>query len=181
MMYTQRIMIFPTPAFAPGEIYERICEIYKLPAPAILRVGLVAGVDHSLLCDSDIQVYWLDNLREANRRDLFEIRFKAVKQAREFTDLHLSLEGRDIIHIHQLSLRFPAKGDRLLSSRVIEWLKLPRLEGTLFEIEGFAERRDLRFIRERNLAHFAWNDRLGRYLCGTDHFDEVREIERGKV
>ncbi len=179
-MYTQMITIFPTPPFAPGEIYARISEIYRLPAPAALRLGLLAGIEGSLLCDPDTQVYWLDNLREANRRDLFEIRFKASPKAREFCDLHLSIEGQDIVHVHQVSLRFPAKGDRLLSSRIIGWLKLERLAGVQFEIEGYAERRDLRFIREHNLSHFYWNDRLERYLCGTDHLVEVREVERGK-
>lgn len=133
-------------------------------------------------CDPACQVYYLENLREANRRYLFQVRFPTHAGARELSSCFLSLE--DASHVHQLSLQFPARGDRGVSSRILGWLKEAwHRERTdiEFEIAGFGERSHYRYICEHSLSSFQWNETLQRYLHVTDHFQEIKEVRGGKL
>src|SRR6266567_8376442 len=136
---------------------------------------LVTSIDEEIdwqPCEPETQVYYIDNLRETNRRHLFQVRFRTSPDARELSSIFISVE-KDY-QVHTLSLQFPPKGDRGCSSRIIAFLK--RWPGTEerpeFEVCGFGEREGYRFIREHSLSAFVWDDSLQRYLHVTDHASE---------
>ena len=158
-------------------LYANLAEMYRLPTVTTLLASIEE--DQQWQCDPSVQLYFLENMREANRRHLFQVRFTTSKQAREFTDCFLSIEGS---RIHQLSLHFPAKGDRQCHSYMIGWLKEMAKDGQAvpeFEIAGFSEREGLRFIREHSLSAFKWQEQLRRYLHVTDDLAAVKEVKKG--
>ena len=48
------------------------------------------------------------------------------------------------------------------------------------KIEGFAEDRTLRFIRESKLSAIVWNNGLKRYLHISENPHDVSEVRRGR-
>jgi hypothetical protein len=160
-MYALTLTLF-RPTTALSAVYNELATTYKLPPSS----QLLESLDHTVVwtCDPAVQVYYLENMREDPRRYLFQVRFKTQPKARGFVSLFLSIE-EDKRTLHMLSLHFPAKGDRGCSAKILSWLKdMQQHEGiaTGFEIEGWSEREGLRFIRERSLKAFSWQERL----CG---------------
>lgn len=175
-MYTFSLKLF-NPAWVNTAIYLQLAETYRLPSIDTLLVSMEKDV--AWACDPSTQVYYLDNLREAVKRDIFEVRFKTSERAREYTDLFLSVKDYEV---HLLTFSFGGRGDRRCSSRVIGWLKEIAKKQAVeleFEVEGVAEKELVRFIREHSLSAFQWNARLERYLHVTDDYREVKEVKRG--
>ena len=163
-------------AWLLDDIYDGLAQTYALPQRSVLLAALEASFHWE-----GIQAYYLDSLIEENRRHVYELRFKTREGAHDFTTLFVSLE--DAGQVHGLSIRFPARGDRHCSSKMLGWIKewkikFPALE-VEFELQGYGEREGLRFIREHSLSAFVWEEKLRRYLHVTDHFHEVKEIKKG--
>ena len=159
-------------------LYVNLAEMYRLPSLTMLQDSLEEDQDWRPY-DPAVQCYYLDNVRETNRRHLFQVRFGTSVQSREYTDAYLSIDGD---RIHQLTLRFPAKGDRQCHSYLLGWLKEMLKDGQTtpeFEIAGFSERDSLRFIREHSLSAFRWQEQLRRYLHVTDDLQAVKEVRKG--
>lgn len=161
-------------------IYDHLISTYTLPPRPVLMASLEATIEWP-----GIQGYYLDNLMEQNHRHIFQIRFKTTVKSREFTSLFISLEEDEGATCHQVTLRFPARGDRQCHSQVLsrlkeEKIKHPALE-IEFQMEGFAEREEHRFIRERLLSAFQWEDKLRRYLHVDDRFRDVSEVKKGYI
>ena len=162
-------------------LYAELAEMYRLP-PLLTLVAALEVDQEWRQYDPSVQGYYLDNLREQNRRHLFQVRFSTSKQSREYTDAYLSIKEDGAIH--QLSLHFPAKGDRQCHSYLLGWLKGMLKDGQAvpeFEIAGFGERDSLRFIREHSLSAFRWQEQLRRYLHVTDDPQSVKEVKKGMV
>lgn len=178
-MYASDMTIYPSEPWIPLAIYNQLAEVYKLPTV----VQLITSLDESIPwqgVDPETQIYYLDNLKEANKRHLFQVRFKTRKEARAFTSLFLSVNEDNTIHT--LSLAFPTPGDRGCSSRLIGWLKEFQKNNNSqveFEISGYAERNTLRDINEQVLSAFVYQPQLQRYLHVTDVVREVKEVKKG--
>jgi len=165
-MHAISLQIFGSPS---TEIYQQLVDTYNLPTIAML----IASIQHDISwqCDEATQVYFVDNLREQNRRNTFQIRFESRPGAHELIDIFVSMESINEEEIHTLSLRFPARGNLGCASKVLGWLKSERhhKQEISFEIQGFGERESLRFIREHSLSSFQWYEPpIGRYLHVTD-------------
>lgn len=180
-MYAIDLTLWPasSPWFL-GNIYGNLVQAYGLPPSPVLMASLEATIDWP-----GIQAYYLDSLTEQNRRHLFQIRFKASEKARDLTSVFISLDEDEENTPHQIALRFPARGDRHIHSRILSWmkeikLKHPALECE-FELAGFAERSELRFIRERYLSAFQWEEKLERYLHVDDRFRDISEVKKGYI
>jgi hypothetical protein len=158
------------------EIYQQLAETYNLPTIGML----VASIDHDISwqCDPSTQVYYVDNLREQNRRNTFQIRFEVRPGMHDMIDVFVSL-NEDNQTVHSLSIRFQPRGNRGCASKVLAWLKSAAHDGkeAEFEIQGFGERDGLRFIREHSLSAFQWHETLQRYLHVTD---DIRAIKLPK-
>lgn len=173
-MYAITLQVYGSSA---TEVYQELVNIYKLPTLAMLVTSLDRDISWQA-CTPETQVYFLDGLKEPNRRNVFQIRFKTNnKESKNFTSVFVSLDtGNETVHI--LTLQFPTRGHRACSSNVIACLKRSREKEIEFEIEGYGERETLRFIREHSLSAFQWNESLRRYLHVTDHFNEVKEVKK---
>lgn len=160
------------------DIYEKLAQTYHLPSIESLLMSMEQDIEWGNV-DKAVQVYFIDNLREPNRRHVFQIRFKTNPDAHEHTAIFVSIESKQV---HNLSLQFPSRGDRHCSAKIIEWLKeITKSSGTdvEFELAGYGERDTLRYIREHSLSAFQWHAELNRYLHVTDRPWEVKETKKG--
>lgn len=179
-MYTFSMKLFQ-PSWVNTAIYSQLEETYKLPS----LETLLASIDQDVIwsCDPTTQAYYVDNLREANKGHMFQLHFNTTKDAREFTDLFMNVEGANV---HSLALHFGSRGDRRCASRIIGWLKdiTKKQQAAIdleFEVAGVAERDEVRFIREHSLTAFQWHDTLTRYLHAVDDFRAVKEVKKGML
>lgn len=175
-MYTFSMRLFH-PGWVNTVIYSQLEETYKLPS----LETLLASIDQDVVwnCDPTTQAFYVDNLRETNKGHMFQLRFKTTKDAREYTDLFMSVERNTV---YSLALHFGSRGDRRCMSRIIGWLKDIAKKQAIdleFEVAGVAERDEVRFIREHSLTAFQWNDTLTRYLHAVDDFRAVKEVKKG--
>jgi hypothetical protein len=177
-MFALKLKLFAAtePDWVQSAIYEHLAQTYKLPTVA----GIVNEQGY-LLCEQDVQVYYLENMREASKSNVFQVRFKTSKEAHDFTDIFLSVRNEAI---QNMTLSFPSRGDRYCHAKVLGWLKeIANNQQTAlqFEVEGFAESYNLKFIRETHLSAFVWEASLSRYLHVSDQSDAVRRMNRGNA
>jgi len=156
--------------------YERIAELYELPDMATLMKSLNNDVTWP---NNDVQVYYLENMKEQNDKAVFQLRFAPSPQIKNLIALFLSTKESQVQNI---TVQFPARGDRAASSRMISILKSLQVtlhvppEDVLMEIEGFMEMGQIRFIRETRLSGFVWIDGIQRYLHVSEDPLRVKEV-----
>ena len=73
-----------------GAIYEKIAEHPRLPDLRLIQRSAKEEVRWPDRSYNRLEVYYLDNLVEANRRDIFQLRFSTAPNSRELTSLFLS-------------------------------------------------------------------------------------------
>jgi hypothetical protein len=161
-----------------GAFHERLVELYDLPPIATLLKSLKSDVEWA----GSAQVYYLENMREQNDKAVFQIRFSPSPHVKDLLALYLSIEASQV---QNLTVQFPARGDRAASSKMIEALKsvvqtghIPQSE-IQFVAEGFMEMGQIRFIRETKLSGFVWVEGLGRYLHVSEDPSRVKEVQKG--
>lgn len=166
------------------ELYAGIAETYSLPPVAMLRASVVNNVKWPDTSTHALQVFYLENMIEEQRPLIFEIRFKGNAEAREHVAVFLSLyEGT----IGNLSIQFPGRNGRGCFSRCMATLKSLAHTQELgprdikFEIQGFPEAGNARYIREHSLTAFVWSDLVERYLHSSEDERLLSEARRGKI
>lgn len=166
------------------DLYGGIVDIYNLPPVAMLRASVVNSVKWPDTSTNGLQVFYLENMIEEQRPLIFEIRFEGNAEAREHVSVFLSLyEGT----IGNLSIQFPGRNGRGCFSRIMATMKslahTQRLDpkGLNFEIQGFPETGNARYIREHSLSAFVWSDLINRYLHTSEDESKLSEVKRGKI
>lgn len=178
-MYVMQLHLYRSRSFPLycGAFYERLAELYELPSVATLMKSLQDEVKWP----GGSQVYYLENLREHSEETLFQIRFLAFAQGKDFTSIFLSIEES---MVQNITIQFPARGDRAASSKMLEALKsvvqqLHMPPGDIpFEAAGFMEMGAIRPIREKRLSGFVWIEGLHRYLHISEDPTRVKEVQK---
>lgn len=164
-----------------GAIYEAVCLDYNLPSVDLLMRSLKNDVVWPT-GDNNLQVYYLDNLQENNRKDLFQIRFATSRDARELVSVFLSVEESRVVN---MTVHFPGRTGRGCFSRILAAMKSAAHQLGLnareiqFEVQGFPEAGLSTYIREQSLTAFVWVEGLGRYVHVKEDPSKFTDVRRG--
>ncbi len=185
-MYCTKIDIFGSRTYPLllNAIYGSLAERYQLPSVDLLLKSKEEDVQWPDREYSRFEVYYLDNLIEANRRDLFQVRFSTAKNSRELSSIFLSVEESIV---HNFSIQFPGRSGQYAGSHVIGDMKSvihtlhfdPR--DLQFETQGFPEQGMATYIKEHSLSAFSWVGGLGRYLHVREDPRGVHDVRRGRA
>lgn len=179
-MYVMAIHVHRT-SQAPivvNALYEKIAEMYKLPAIETL----LSSLNNDVTWFDNSEVYYLENMKEQSEKLLFEVRFFVSKEGKNPTSIFLNVSNSQV---HAMLIRFPARGNIVAASNIIGYVKSivhttdvhPR--DISIKIEGFKEMGDIQFIRESSLPAFVWIDGLKRYIHVREDPREIKGIKIG--
>ncbi|HEX3643602.1 MAG TPA: hypothetical protein VHV10_20125 [Ktedonobacteraceae bacterium] len=185
-MYCTKIDIFRCPKYplVLGAIYEKIAEHPRLPDLRTIQKSAKEDVTWPDRSYNRLEVYYLDNLVEANRRELFQLRFSTAPNSRELTSLFLSIEESQVVSI---SIQFPGKTGQMAASHVIGAIKSTVHELKIspddlyLEVQAFPEQGSASYISEHRLSAFVWINGLDRYLHVREDPQGVRMVRTGKI
>lgn len=178
-MYVMRMQISPSTSYPlfGSSVYERLADRYRLPTVRTL----ISSLDNEITWQTDAEVYYLENLREASSKHLFQLRFTTSEVTSNLTSLFMSVEESIVC---TMTLHFPVKGDRRCSSFVLETIKQlvreVKTNDLPFVVEGYMETSDnLHYIREQKLSAFVWVEDIRRYLHVWENPKFVKETKKG--
>jgi len=185
-MYCTKIDIFGSQAYPlfAGAIYEKIAEHYRLPDIRLILKSLNETVDWPDRDYNRLEAYYLDNLIEENRRDLFQIRFSTAANSRELTSLFLSVEESQV---KTISVQFPGRSGQMAGSHIIACIKSAihvfHISPSSLEIEvqGFLEEGWAGYIKEHSLSAFVWVEPINRYLHVKENPHGTEFVRKGKA
>jgi hypothetical protein len=155
--------------------YGWLSVTYALPGVQTLCTSLKKEVQW----ESEAEVYFLDNLKEAQAHDLFLVRTPlSMKQASSIF-LYVQ-EGRVI---RKVDIQFPARGSRGDAEKMISTLKDMARDRDITSdefpvlVEGWSETEPKR-IAEKYLTGFKWSEAAGRTFHISESPLETRDAKR---
>lgn len=169
-MYTQKITISATNEYPalPDNLYALFAEKYNLPTLTQLRQIKEINMNTELL-----HVYLLDDY--VSQDDMFLLEYR-LSPERLTNELRIMCKQDQIT---QLLFTFNARGDRGISSDIIAFLKSlvhrQNIDIQYLDICFEGSREDnSRFIRERYIASFKWEESIRLYLHGSEDISKIR-------
>nr|MBA2680293.1 hypothetical protein [Ktedonobacteraceae bacterium] len=152
-MYCTSINLYGSKSYplALAMIYADIAETYRLPDLRLLQQSVTESVQWPDASYSKLEVYFLDNLMDAQEETIISLRFATGKDVREKVALSLSTAQSQVLNI---SIQFPGKTGRGAASNVLATIKSVahqlrfRPDELEFEVQGFPEQGQASYIRE---------------------------------